>query len=107
MKSVEDLRQEHCILRARLHELVEFVNGTEYFTLNETRRKVYTNLKIATELHLRCLSILIYEDLDVPAINIPDFSWIGTITGLFAPSFNLPKTELKESDFEYRENSNE
>ena len=107
MKNIEELKKEQSKLKERLHEIVELMNSEEYFTLNETRRKMYTNLKVAIEMHLRCLSTMVYENLDNPIVNIPDFSWIGTMMGMFAPSFNLPKTELKESDLETKEKGNE
>lgn len=95
MKTVEELKKEQYDLKARLHEVVEFMNSEDYFTLNETRRKMYTNLKIAIEMHLRCLSIMVHENLDDPVVNIPDFSWIGTMMGMLTPSFNIPKVESK------------
>lgn len=110
MKTVEELKQEQYLLRARLHELIEFMNGKEYFILNEARKKMYNNLKISVEMHLKCLSIIVHEDLDSPATMVPDFGWLGLMMGIFmAPSFNMPpmKTELKESDFEAREESDE
>lgn len=110
MKTVEELKQEQYDLKAKLHEVVEFINSEEYFTLNESRKKMYNNLKIGIEMHLKCLSIMIHEDLDSPATMVPDFGWLGLMMGTFmAPSFNMPptKTELKESDFEAREESDE
>lgn len=95
MKTVEELKKEQYDLKARLHEVVEFMNSEDYFTLNETRRKMYTNLKIAIEMHLKCLSIMVHENLDDPVVNIPDFSWIGTMMGMLTPSFNIPKVEPK------------
>lgn len=103
MKSIDELKQAQYELKAKLHELVEFMNSEEYFTLNETRKKMYGNLKIGTEIHLKCLSIMVYEDLDNPVTIVPDFGWLGLMMGTFmTPSFSVPstKTELKESDFE-------
>ena len=110
MKTIEELKKEQYDLKATLHDLVEFMSGEEYFTLNEVERKMYNNLKIGIEMHLKCLSILVYEDLDNPTTLIPDFGWIGLMIGTFmTPSINMPyvKTELKETDFETQEKSNE
>ncbi len=96
MKTVEELKKEQYDLKARLHAVVEFMNSEDYFTLNETRRKMYTNLKTAIEMHLKCLSIMVHENLDDPVVNIPDFSWIGTMMGMLTPSLNIPKVEPKE-----------
>ena len=110
MKTIEELKQEQYDLKAKLHELVEFMNGKEYFALNDARRKMYNNLKVGIEMHLKCLSIMVHEDLDNPLAIVPDFSWIGLMLGTFmGPSFNIPsfKTELKESDFETKEEPDE
>lgn len=107
MKTIEELKQEQYDLKAKLHEVIEFTNNEEYFTLNETERKMYNNLKIAVEMHLRCLSVMVHEDLNSPVVNIPDFSLIGTMMGMFSPSFNFPKAQLKESDFEFKEEKDE
>ena len=110
MKTVEELKQEQYDLKAKLHELVEFINSEEYFTLNDARKKMYNNLKIGIEMHLKCLSIMVHEDLDNPVTIVPDFGWIGLMLGTFmGPSFNVPsfKSELKESDFEAKEGEDE
>ena len=104
MKTIEELKQEQYDLKAKLHEIIEFMNGEEYFSLNEARKKMYTNLKIAVEMYLKCLSTMVHEDLDNPVVNIPDFTWVGAMMGMLTPSFNLPKTELKESDFNTEDN---
>lgn len=109
MKTIEELKQEQFDVKARLHELVEFMNGEEYFSLNETRRKMYNNLKVGIEMHLKCLSIMVHEDLDNPVTIVPDFGWIGLMLGTFmGSSFNVPsfKSELKESDFETSKEEN-
>ena len=98
MKTVEELKQEQYDLKARLHQMVEYMNSDGFFTLNNSERKMLTNQKIAMEMYLKCLSIRLYENLDNPFVCIPDFSWIGIAMGLTAPpSFN---TNLKEEDFE-------
>ena len=110
MKTIEELKQEQYDLKAKLHEVIEFMNGEEYFTLNDTRKKMYNNLKVGIEMHLKCLSIMVHEDLDSPVASVPDFGWLGLVMGTFmAPSFNMPpmKSELKESDFESKEESDE
>ena len=110
MKTKEELKQEQYDLKAKLHELVEFINSEEYFTLNDVRKKMYNNLKIGIEMHLKCLSIMVHEDLDNPVTIVPDFGWIGLMLGTFmGPSFNVPsfKPELKESDFEAKEGEDE
>ena len=110
MKTIEELKSEQYDLKAKLHEIVEFMNSKEYFTLNESRKKMYSNLKIGIEIHLKCLSIMVHEDLDNPVTSVPNFRWLGLIMGTFmAPDFNVPssKTELKESDFETKDEPNE
>ena len=110
MKTIEELKQEQYDAKAKLHELVEFINSEEYFTLNDARKKMYNNLKIGIEMHLKCLSIMVHEDLDNPVTIVPDFGWIGLMLGTFmGPSFNVPsfKSELKESDFEAKEGEDE
>ena len=110
MKTVEELEKEQYDLKAKLHDVVEFMNSEEYFTMNEARKKMYNNLKAGIEIHLKCLSIMIYEDLDSPITIVPDFGWIGLMMGTFmSSSFNTPtmSPELKESDFETKQEDNE
>lgn len=109
MKTVEELKQEQYDLKAKLHELVEFMNDEEYFTLNDARKKMYNNLKVGIEMHLKCLSIMVHEDLDNPVTIVPDFGWIGLMLGTFmGPSFSVPsfKPELKDSDIETSKEKN-
>ena len=71
---------------------------------------MYNNLKAGIEIHLKCLSIMIYEDLDSPVTAVPDFGWLGIMMSTFmSSSFNMPtmSPELKESDFEIKEEDNE
>ena len=102
MKTIEELKQEQYDLKAKLHELVEFMNNEEYFTLNDARKKMYNNLKVGIEMHLKCLSIMVHEDLDNPVTIVPDFGWIGLMLGTFmGPSFSIPPMNSKvkeESD---------
>lgn len=110
MKTIEELKNEQSELKTKLHEVVEFMNSEEYFILNEAKKKMYNNLRIGVEIHLKCLSIMLYEDLDSPATMVPDFGWLGLMIGAFtAPTFNIPpmKTELKESDFEVKDSTDE
>jgi hypothetical protein len=110
MKTIEELKQEQYGLKAKLHEVIEFMNSEEYFILNDTKKKMYNNLKVGIEMHLKCLSIMVHEDLDSPVASVPDFGWLGLMMGTFmAPSFNMSpmKSELKTSDFEDKEESDE
>ena len=110
MKTIEEVKKEQYDLKAKLHEVIEFMNGEEYFSLNETRKKMYNNLKVGIEMHLKCLSIMVHEDLDNPVTSIPDLGWMGLMMGTFmTSSFNMPpiKTELKESDFETKDGADE
>ena len=52
---------------------------------------MYNNLKVGVEMQLKCLSIMVHEDLDNPIIVVPDFGWIGLMLGTFmGPSLNIP-----------------
>ena len=63
MKSIEELKEEQYDLKAKLHEMVEFVNSKDYFMLSGEERLII-NLQIAgMELCLSCLTQRIYGNL--------------------------------------------
>lgn len=79
MKTVEELKQEQYDLKAKLHEMIEFLNSKDYFSLSTEERTIVSIQRTGMELYLSCLTQRIYGDM----------------------------YELEESDFEAKEGENE
>ena len=63
MKSIEELKEEQYDLKAKLHEMIEFINSQDYFTLSTEERLVINIQMAGMELYLSCLTQRIYGDL--------------------------------------------
>ena len=63
MKSIEELKEEQYDLKAKLHEMVEFVNSKDYFMLSGEERLIINLQMTGMELYLSCLTQRIYGNL--------------------------------------------
>ena len=79
MKTKEELKQEQYDLKAKLHEMIEFIHSQDYFTLSMEEMPVVYIQMTCMELYLNCLTYRLYGDMN----------------------------ELKESDFEANEEEDE
>ena len=61
MKSIKELKQEQYDLKAKLHEVIEFMNGEEYFTLAVLEKDLVSQQKIGMEIYLAALTNRIYN----------------------------------------------
>ena len=60
MKTIEELKNEQYDLKAKLHEIIEFMNGKEYFSLSDTEKCLAHQCKFGVELYLDALTSMIY-----------------------------------------------
>ena len=63
MKSIEELKEEQYDLKAKLHEMVEFINSKDYFILSGEERLIINLQMAGMELYLSCLTQRIYGNL--------------------------------------------
>jgi hypothetical protein len=61
MKTIEELKQEQYDAKAKLHELVEFINSEEYFTLTQSEKNIIGQRRIALEMYVNSLTKNIYD----------------------------------------------
>ena len=61
MKTIEELKQEQHDAKAKLHELVEFINSEEYFTLTQSEKNIIGQRRIALEMYVNSLTKNIYD----------------------------------------------
>ena len=60
MKSIKELKQEQYDLKAKLHEVIEFMNGEEYFVLTSQEKSFVEQQKLGMEVYLSALTSRIY-----------------------------------------------
>ena len=94
MKTVEELKEEQYALKAKLHEMVEFLNGEEFLNLSDKERNLITQQRVGMELYLNCLTRRVYIDSEVSDSN--NLIWLSILWGMFTPSFGSGITDNKE-----------
>lgn len=113
MESIEEMKQEQYGLKARLHGIIELVNSEEYYSLTDKEKALINQQRTGMELYLSCLTKRIYGDSDSPDTN--NLVWLSMLYGMFNTSFGFGsssstgylKDQLKESDFETKEDTDE
>ena len=106
MKTVEELKQEQYDVKAKLHEMVEFINSEEYYKLPVEKRSLINQQRVGMELYLGSLTKRIYEsDTTTDTSNL---IWLSMLYGMFntssggwgvSSSTDSLKTKLEEDDF--------
>jgi hypothetical protein len=71
MKTKEELKEEQYDLKAKLHEMIEFIHSKDYYTLSIEEISVVYIQMACIELYLNCLTYRLYGDLD--ELNESDF----------------------------------
>lgn len=113
MKTIEELKIEQSELKAKLHEVVEYINSEEYFKLPDGERGLINQQRVGMELYLSCLTKRIYGDPSSPDAH--NMIWLSMLWGMFNTPSTLGKPDskdylndiLKESDFKTKEESDE
>lgn len=111
MKTVEELKQEQYDLKAKLHEVVEFINSEEYFTFSPREKGLINQQRAGMEMYLNALTNRIYSKDDY-SLDASSLLWPMVMGSMFSSSSGFGSTSalkdsLKESDFETKEESNE
>ena len=111
MKTVEELKQEQYDLKAKLHEVVEFINSEKYFALSPREKGLIGQQRAGMEMYLNALTNRIYSKDDY-SFDTSSLLWPMMMGSMFSSSSGFGSTSalkdsLKESDFETKGESNE
>ena len=105
MKTIEELKQEQYDAKAKLHELVEFINSEEYYTLSQSETNIVGQRRMALEMYLNSLTRNIY-DKEGSTFDTGSAMWPLLMCSMFSgsnsfgsPSIDSLKKQLDENDF--------
>ena len=56
MKTVEELKKDQDYAKAKLHELVDFINSEEFYTLSKSEQGLINQERVGLELYLTSLT---------------------------------------------------
>ena len=97
MKSIDELKQEQYDLKAKLHEVIELMNGEEYSNLTPREKGLVSQQRAGIEMYLDALTKRIYKS-DVGAST--NSMWLPLLMGMFATPWTPQASSLTEKDFE-------
>lgn len=101
MKSIDELKQEQYDLKAKLHEIIEFINGEEYAGLTPREKGLINQQRAGMEMYLDALTKRIYksdEGANTSSMWLPLL--MGMVAAPWTPSSPTASETLDEKDFE-------
>ena len=69
-------------LKEKFTKLVDFINSEKFYKLSHNNRLLLKNQKIAMELYLNVLNMMVFEDVD--SIVVPDYAFLQLMGNAFA-----------------------
>ena len=111
MKTIEELKIEQSGLKAKLHEVVEYINSEEYFELSPREKGLIGQQRVGMEMYLNALTNRIYSKDDF-SFDASSLLWPMMMGSMFSSSSGFSgtgylKDQLKVSDFETKEGEDE
>ena len=111
MKTIEELKIEQSELKAKLHEVVEYINSEEYFELSPREKGLIGQQRAGMEMYLNALTNRIYSKDDF-SFDASSLLWPMMMGSMFSSSSGFSSTgylkdQLKVSDFETKEGEDE
>lgn len=96
MKTIEELKQEQYDLKARLHEVIEFTNSSEYFKMSPREKGLIGQQRAGMEMYLNALTNRIFskDEYSFDATSLMGAMLLGNIWNGFSPS--SPSSEVSE-----------
>lgn len=109
MKTMEELKKEQYDAKAKLHELVDFINSEEYYSLSQSEKNIIGHRRVALEMYLNSLTKNIY-DKEGSAFDMSSAIWPLMMGSMFSgnsfgssPSIDNLQKQLEEEDFKTTE----
>jgi hypothetical protein len=114
MKDIESLKKEQYDAKAKLHEIIELINGEEYYILTPSEKSLIAQQRVGLEIYLGSLTKQLY-DKDGCSFDASSAMWpllmsnMFTSSSGFGPSSSLEslKKQLEEEDFEVKKEYDE
>lgn len=85
MKTIEELKQEQHDAKAKLHEVIEFINSEEYFTLSPREKGLVGQQRAGMEVYLNALTNRIYCN-DAFSFDTSSAMWSMLLGSMFSGS---------------------
>lgn len=109
MKTMEELKKEQYDVKAKLHELVDFINSEEYYSLSQSEKNIIGQRRIALEMYLNSLTKNIY-DKEGSTFDMSSAIWPLMMGNIFSgnsfsssPTMENIQKQLEEEDFKTAE----
>ena len=93
---------EHKELKEKLVKLVAFLNSEEYYQLSDNNKLLLKDQKIAMELYLNVLNIMVFENID--NITVPDYGMLQGMASVFCNTWNAPSSSMKYLEEQLKKN---
>ncbi len=103
MKTIKELKEEQYDAKAKLHELIEFTNSEEFYTLTQSEKNLIEQRRIAIEIYLNSLTKNIYDKegstFDMGSAMLPLLmSSMFTNNTFSTPNLDSLRKQVEEDD---------
>ena len=108
MKTIKELKEEQYDAKAKLHELIEFTNSEEFYTLTQSEKNLIGQRRIAIEMYLNSLTKNIY-DKEGSSFDASSAMWPLMMSSMFtsntfnSSSIDSLKEQLEENNTKQEE----
>lgn len=105
MKTIEELKKEQYDAKAKLHELIEFINGEEFYNLSQSEKNIIGQRRVALEMYLNSFTKQIYDKEGV-SFDTNSAVWPLLLSSIFSTPMSFGsgisnlKDTLEEKDFD-------